>query len=133
MRCARFQGINKVDFIDQYDCPGTILEAVRDIPNFIKRNTRLAAQINQMRRKDIPEYALIAIREVLIRSAMKLSAADLKALNTTLAAQFKQSVEITVVEEAALIGGLIIESGDYVKDGSLRGQLNQLKHTLTTL
>lgn len=65
VRCARFQGIDKVDFIDQYDCEGTILEAMKDVPNFIRRNTRLAAKIDQIQREDVPEYALIAIREVL--------------------------------------------------------------------
>src|ERR1700722_16867599 len=65
VRCARFQGSDKVDFIDQYDCEGTILEAMKDVPNFIRRNTRLAAKIDQIQRKDVPEYALIAIREVL--------------------------------------------------------------------
>ncbi len=65
VRCARFQGSDKVDFIDQYDSEGTIVEAMRDIPNFIRRNTRLGAQIDQIQRKDISEYSLIAIREVL--------------------------------------------------------------------
>jgi len=65
VRCARFQGTDKVDFIDQYDSEGTIVEAMRDVPNFIRRNTRLAAQINQIQRKDISEYSLVAIREVL--------------------------------------------------------------------
>lgn len=65
VRCARFQGKDKVDFIDQYDCEGTVVEAMSDVPNFIRRNTRLAAKIDQIQRKDIPEYALIAIREVL--------------------------------------------------------------------
>lgn len=65
VRCARFQGVDKVDFIDQYDCEGTIIDAMRDIPNFIRRNTRLAAKIEQIQRKDVPEYTLIAIREVL--------------------------------------------------------------------
>jgi ATP-dependent DNA helicase RecG len=65
VRCARFQGTDKVDFIDQYDCEGTIVEAMKDVPNFIRRNTRLASKIEQIQRKDVPEYALIAIREVL--------------------------------------------------------------------
>ena len=38
---------------------------MKDVSNFIRRNTRLAAKIEQIRRQDIPEYALIAIREVL--------------------------------------------------------------------
>lgn len=70
VRCARFQGIEKVDFIDQYDCEGTIVEAMKDVPNFIRRNTRLAAKIDQIQRKDIPEYALIAIREVLTNAVV---------------------------------------------------------------
>lgn len=65
VRCARFQGVDKTDFIDQYDSEGTIVEAMKEIPNFIRRNTRLASQINQIQRKDFPEYSLIAIREVL--------------------------------------------------------------------
>ena len=65
VRCARFQGTSKVNFIDQYDGEGTIIEAMVDIPNFIRRNIRLGAQIEQIQRKDIPEYSLVAIREVL--------------------------------------------------------------------
>lgn len=65
VRAARFQGVDKVDFIDQYDCPGTIIEAMKEIPNFIRRNTRLSAKIDQFQRKDIPEYPQIALREVL--------------------------------------------------------------------
>lgn len=37
VRCARFQGTDKVDFIDQYDCEGTIIEAMKEIPNFIRQ------------------------------------------------------------------------------------------------
>lgn len=65
VRCARFQGTERANFIDQYDCQGTIIEAMSDIPNFITRNTRLAAQIDRIKRKDIPEYSLVTIREVL--------------------------------------------------------------------
>jgi len=65
VRCARFQGVDRVHFIDQYDCEGSIIQAMHDVPNFIRRNTRLAAKIEQIQRQDIPEYSLIAIREVL--------------------------------------------------------------------
>jgi len=65
VRCARFQGNKKVDFVDQYDSEGTILEAIHEVPKFIKRNTRLAASIEKIERKDIPEYSPIVIREVL--------------------------------------------------------------------
>jgi ATP-dependent DNA helicase RecG len=65
VRCARFAGKDKVDFIDQLDIDGTIIEAMKEIPKFVRRHTRLAAKIEQIRREDIPEYSLVAIREVL--------------------------------------------------------------------
>lgn len=65
MRCARFQGEEKVEFIDRYDFSGTILEAVFEVPKFIKRNSRLAASIEKIKREDIPEYSPIIIREIL--------------------------------------------------------------------
>lgn len=65
VRCARFQGEEKVNFIDQYDVKGTILEAMSEVPKFIKRNTRLASTIEKVQRKDIPEYSPVVIREVL--------------------------------------------------------------------
>ncbi len=65
IRCARFQGEKKVDFIDQYDFQGTILEAIGNISKFIQRNTRLAASIENIKRENIPEYAPVIIREIL--------------------------------------------------------------------
>lgn len=65
VRCARFRGIDKVDFIDQYDVEGSVLDAMEEVPNFIKRNTRLAAKIEGAQRENIPEYSPIALREVL--------------------------------------------------------------------
>ena len=65
VRCARFRGEKKVDFIDQYDSEGAILEAIHEVSKFIERNTRLAASIERIERKDIPEYSPIVIREVL--------------------------------------------------------------------
>lgn len=68
VRCARFQGTDKVHFIDQYDCEGTILEAITEVSHFIRRNTRLAAEIDYLYRKDISEYSPIALREILINA-----------------------------------------------------------------
>lgn len=92
VRCARFQGTDKVDFIDQYDCKGTIIEAMKEIHNFIRRNTRLAAKIDQIQRKDIPEYALVAIREVLT-NALVHADYSIKGMNPRIAI-FSDRLEI---------------------------------------
>ncbi len=65
VRCARFRGDDRVEFIDQLDVEGSIIDAVDQVPKFIRRNSRLAAKIESTYRKDIPEYSPVAIREVL--------------------------------------------------------------------
>ena len=65
VRCARFAGTEKVDFIDRLDIEGTVLDALTEVPKFIRRNTRMAAKIEGMQRQDIPEYPVIALREAL--------------------------------------------------------------------
>ena len=66
--CARFHGESKSDILDLYEIEGPIVKAVEEVPKFIARNTRLAAEIKSMRRKNIPEYPPIAVREALINA-----------------------------------------------------------------
>ena len=68
VRCARFLGTDKVDFLDRLDIEGTVLQAVDEVPKFVRRNTRMSARIESMRRQDIPEYPLIALREGLVNA-----------------------------------------------------------------
>lgn len=92
VRCARFQGVDKVNFIDQYDCEGSIVEAMKEIPRFIRRNTRLAAKIDQIKRVDISEYSLVAIREVLT-NALAHADYSIKGMNPRIAI-FSDRLEI---------------------------------------
>jgi ATP-dependent DNA helicase RecG len=68
VRCARFLGTDKVDFLDRLDIEGTVLQAVAEVPKFVRRNTRMAARIESMLRQDIPEYPLVALREGLVNA-----------------------------------------------------------------
>lgn len=66
--CGRFRGTDKTEFIDRMDIAGSVLNAIDEVPHFIRRNTRLAAKIENMHRQDIPEYPELAIREVLVNA-----------------------------------------------------------------
>ena len=66
--CARFRGTDKSEFIDRIDITGSVLNAIDEAPRFIRRNTRLAAKIENMHRQDIPEYPELAIREILVNA-----------------------------------------------------------------
>ncbi len=68
VRCARFAGPDKVEFLDRLDLEGSVLEALDEVPRFIRRNTRLAARIEGMRRQDLPEYPRVALREALVNA-----------------------------------------------------------------
>lgn len=45
-----------------------MVRTLDEVPKFIRRNTRMAAKIETMRRQDIPEYPGIALREVLVNA-----------------------------------------------------------------
>lgn len=66
--CALFAGTDKVNFLDRVDVEGGVFQALREVPKFVRRNSRLAAQIESIRRRDIPAYSEIALREVLINA-----------------------------------------------------------------
>lgn len=66
--CALFQGENKTHFLDRLDIEGGILPALVEVPKFVRRNTRLASEIQTFVRKDIPAYSEVALREVLINA-----------------------------------------------------------------
>lgn len=64
--CVRFRSVERVGFLDRLDIEGTVLEALEETPQFIRRNTRLAAKIMTMCRQDVPEHPEVALREVLV-------------------------------------------------------------------
>ena len=66
--CARFRGTDRTEFIDRLEIEGSVFDAIDEVPRFIRRNTRMSARIEGMRRQDIPEYPEVAIREVLVNA-----------------------------------------------------------------
>ncbi len=66
-----------------------------------------------------------------VTSATELPAAELDAIRTALARRFGRDVQVQTAVDAALIGGAIINAGDVVIDGSLRGKLSRLQSALS--
>ena len=65
-----------------------------------------------------------------ITSASALPAAELETLKAALRRRFGREVEVDTAVDAALIGGVVIDAGDVVIDGSLRGRLARLQDAL---
>lgn len=63
-------------------------------------------------------------------SAVPLSEAQKKRFTETLEKSFKKKVKMECNVEPSLMGGFVIRAGDKVIDGSIVGQLTQLKETM---
>ncbi|CTP84453.1 F0F1 ATP synthase subunit delta [Xanthomonas translucens pv. arrhenatheri] len=65
-----------------------------------------------------------------VTSATQLSDAEVASLKVALKQRFGREVEITTAVDASLIGGAVIDAGDVVIDGSLKGKLSRLQSAL---
>ena len=66
-----------------------------------------------------------------VTAAAELDAAALGTIKAALARRFGQEVQVEVAIDPALIGGAVIDAGDVVIDGSVRGKLKRLETALS--
>lgn len=71
------------------------------------------------------------ISQARVTSAFTLTEPQLDELRVVLERRFSRKLELTVVVDAALIGGIRAEVGDEVLDTSVRAQLDRMKAALT--
>jgi F-type H+-transporting ATPase subunit delta len=65
-----------------------------------------------------------------VTSAAALPEADLETIRAALRRRFGREVEVEAEVDESLIGGAVIDAGDVVIDGSLRGKLSRLQSAL---
>ena len=65
-----------------------------------------------------------------VRSAIPLDDAQQQRLAAALSDATRKQVEVKVVVDATVLGGLVTRIGDTVIDGSIRHRLEQLKGTI---
>lgn len=70
MRLGRFLGNDKSDMIDQQTIDAPISTALEPLIAFIRRHTSVVAEIGEMKRKNIPQYPPIVIREAVINALL---------------------------------------------------------------
>ena len=71
----------------------------------------------------------LARRSAKIESATALSAQDQAAIQDNLTKRYGQGLNISFVQNSALIGGVRIKVASDVYDGSVQGRLNALKES----
>ncbi|TXR54600.1 F0F1 ATP synthase subunit delta [Reinekea thalattae] len=70
--------------------------------------------------------------DVLVTSAFELSDAQQQTLKQKLTTKLQRDISISVKVDEALIGGVIIKTGDLVIDGSVRGKLSKLAEAINS-
>ena len=61
---------DKIHILDRKDFDGGVVADIEDAMRFIKRNTRTAYRIKGLRRQNIPEYPMEAVREAITNAVM---------------------------------------------------------------
>lgn len=67
-----------------------------------------------------------------VTSATALGNGELEGIKAALKKRFGREVEIETAVDASLIGGAVIDAGDVVIDGSLKGKLGRLQSALAS-
>ena len=88
-----------------------------DLPAIVERFVELAAQA---REHEVAE----------VRSAVALDDAQVEKLAKALGRATNKNIEVRVVIDPSLLGGVVATIGDTVIDGTVRHRLEQLKETL---
>ena len=68
--CLLAKGADKVHILDRKDFDGGIVADIEDALRFVERNTRTAYRIERLRRENVPEYPMRALREAITNAVM---------------------------------------------------------------
>jgi len=71
------------------------------------------------------------VLQVRVRTATPIDEAETTKLKDALKRRFGRDIELEQTLDPAVLGGAIIDAGDVVIDGSVRGRLHQLEAALT--
>jgi len=93
IRCARFKGRDTARFLDQTEIDEYLPKAVDSAVAFIERHTLETVEIGRVRRREIPEYPVEAVREAIINAVVHADYA-IGGMNIKVAV-FDDRIEIT--------------------------------------
>lgn len=96
---------------------------------FDNRRLALLPEISVM--YDALRFEAERVVKAKVTSAAALPAAELETIKAALRKRFGREVEVESAIDEALIGGAVIDAGDVVIDGSLRGKLGRLQSALS--
>ena len=98
IKCAIFNGKNKLEFKDRKEFTGSLIKQVDDVFEYFDLFNKVKGEINGLKRIDIPDYPVYSLREALLNAVIHRSF------------YFDSSILITIFDdriEMVSMGGLI--------------------------
>jgi len=68
IQCVSFSSTTKKNILDKREISTNLIDSVDEAILFIQRNTKVAAEIGAVKRIDIPEYPVEAVREAVVNA-----------------------------------------------------------------
>jgi len=126
-----FPAEQKVEFLDKLNARLRMSQQTRNFVAILIRNRRMAGfdDVAAEFRREINRR--LGILEAKIVSARQLDEQERRELETSVAKMTGEQVEAQYTVDNSLIGGVLVQAGSTVYDGSVRGQLDRLRQELT--
>lgn len=122
----------KVGFLDKLNQKLQMAQQTRNFIAVLIRNNRIAGfdDVAAEFRREINHR--LGISEAKVVSARRLDETERRDLEKQIAALTGGQVEAHFDEDSSLLGGVVVQVGSTVYDGSVRGRLDRLREELTT-
>ncbi len=124
-------GLDRAALVAALAPPELAPPAVGRLIGLLVENGRLAALPGVARAFAALKDAAENRSRATVTSAHPLSAPERERLRQALARRTGQDIELAVETDPALLAGVIVQHGDMVFDGSVRGRLAALAHALS--
>ena len=106
-------------------------DAFRNLLGLLFDNRRLALLPEIAGLFDELRFEAERVVRAKVTSAAPLADGELETIKAALRKRFGREVEVEAAIDASLIGGALIDAGDVVIDGSIKGKLERLQSALT--
>ncbi len=107
-------------------CDGKLNDQAKNLVNMLAENNRLSLLPEMSAIYEVLKDKAEGSVEALVISAKALTETEEKSISEALKKRLGRNVKIKVSVDETLLGGAIIQAGDLVIDGTLKGRLRKL-------
>lgn len=125
-----FPAEQKVEILDKLNARLRMAQQARNFIAVLVNHGRIHALDEVLREFRHEMNARLGLSEVLVTTARPLDDKERRGLEAQIVEMTKSQVSATFQEDSSLLGGVIVQVGSTVYDGSVRGRLSRLKEEL---